>query len=89
MCRTTGKTELAAGKTMPVALTDMRLTKLEVLCSPDRIEARGRHTATGKQEQAILKVRDRRVVCLLGKTQGEEVKSKAKSERTTGVYIQA
>ena len=32
---------------MPVALTDMRLTKLEVLCSPDRIEARGHHTATG------------------------------------------
>ena len=36
---------------MPVALMDMRLTKLEVLGSPDRIEARGRHTATGKGGQ--------------------------------------
>ena len=41
MCWTTGKTELAVGKTLPVTLTDMRLTRLEVLGSLDRIEAGG------------------------------------------------
>ena len=81
MCRATGRAhghqrELAADNIMPVALTDMRLTKLEVLGSPDRIESRGRHTATDKQEEAILEVRDRTLVRLPGKTRGEEVKSK-------------
>ena len=65
MCRATGsgllKTELAAGKIMPVALMDMRLTRLEVLGSPDRIKAGGRHTATGLT--LTLGVRDRRLVC--------------------------
>ena len=69
-------TELTAGKIMPVALTDMRLTKLEVLGSPGRIEAGERHKATSRQEPAILEVRDRKLVHLPGKTRGEEVKSK-------------
>ena len=77
MCRATGRAQLAAGKTATsIALTDMRLTKLEVLGSPpNRTKAGGHHTATGKQEQAILEVRDRKLVHLPGKTQGEEVSS--------------
>ena len=53
--------ELAAGKAMPVARTD-RLTRQKSLGCPDRIKAGERHIATGRQEQAILEVRDRSLV---------------------------
>ena len=54
---------------MPVALTDMRWTKLEFLGSPDRTEAGGQEQPQVDRNRPYSKR-------LPGKTRGEEVKSK-------------
>ena len=42
------KTEQAAGKIMPVALTELRCMPWQESLGSNRIEAGGRHTATGR-----------------------------------------